>query len=325
MTSLEKSCSEITMQVNNVLILAAGKGTRMGKIGEVIPKLLWPVFQSELLKLQIEFAKKLYPEANIFVNTYYYGEKIQAYFDENNFGENVSLVIENEPLDIGGAIHNLAKQLNYSGVLAILNGDQFITMEEKLIESALALLESKSTVLLGYEVNSNDLYNALELDDKQSFKGVIPNKEIERNQKMVTYTGNCFIDLSRLRKSSGLSKFFDTVANPIEDQVAVMVLEKFEYWDFGTLKRYHDSHFQLLSSRDSKFYGFLEEVNAIDPSLIEGDHCYNCSEGINLTGKSNKKAYGPHSIILSEKEVSIERVESKRIVFNSIIEDSFSS
>lgn len=312
------------MQVNNVLILAAGKGTRMGRIGEDIPKLLWPVFESELLALQIEFAKKLYPAAKIFVNTYYYGEKIQAYFNSKNFGDNVSLIVENEPLDIGGAIHNLAKMINYEGVLAILNGDQFITMEQTLIKSALSFLKNRSTVLLGYEVNSNDLYNALDLDENSDFKGVVPNQEIARDQKMITYTGNCFIDLNKLRRTNGLSKFFDTVANPEKDNVGVMVLEDFEYWDFGTLKRYHNSHFSVLSSPHSQFFNFLVETKALNPKQIIDAHTYNCLQGINLSGSYANKAYGTHTIILEDSDMEIGTADSQRIVYNSIIEDSFS-
>ena len=44
------------MIVENALILAAGAGTRMGEIGKVLPKVLWPVFECSLLELEVLYA-----------------------------------------------------------------------------------------------------------------------------------------------------------------------------------------------------------------------------------------------------------------------------
>ena len=58
------------MKVDHVLILAAGKGTRMGKIGEIVPKVIWPVFNKSLLELQVAYARSLAPTAQIHINLY---------------------------------------------------------------------------------------------------------------------------------------------------------------------------------------------------------------------------------------------------------------
>ena len=39
------------MLPERVLILAAGLGTRMGPLGEVLPKVLWPVFELSLIHI----------------------------------------------------------------------------------------------------------------------------------------------------------------------------------------------------------------------------------------------------------------------------------
>ena len=41
------------MQLDFAYILAAGKGTRMGEIGKVVPKPLWPIYEKSLLELQV--------------------------------------------------------------------------------------------------------------------------------------------------------------------------------------------------------------------------------------------------------------------------------
>ena len=66
------------MLPERVLILAAGLGTRMGPLGEVLPKVLWPVFEKTLLELQIHFARELGAKS-IYVNTFHQGAKIEKF------------------------------------------------------------------------------------------------------------------------------------------------------------------------------------------------------------------------------------------------------
>jgi len=42
------------MQIDYCLILAAGFGTRMGKIGKKLPKVHGPDFEKSLLELQVD-------------------------------------------------------------------------------------------------------------------------------------------------------------------------------------------------------------------------------------------------------------------------------
>ena len=58
------------MKVDNILILAAGKGTRMGEIGKKIPKVLWPIFDKTLLEWQILYAKQFVGNAQIYINIF---------------------------------------------------------------------------------------------------------------------------------------------------------------------------------------------------------------------------------------------------------------
>ncbi|PJB53459.1 MAG: nucleotidyltransferase family protein, partial [Bdellovibrio sp. CG_4_9_14_3_um_filter_39_7] len=56
------------MSINTGLILCAGKGTRMGAIGKVLPKPLWPLFEKTLIDWQIIQMMKLGIK-NIYINT----------------------------------------------------------------------------------------------------------------------------------------------------------------------------------------------------------------------------------------------------------------
>ena len=306
------------MQVDHVFILAAGKGTRMGKIGTEIPKLLWPVFEKPLLDLQVDFAKRLFPHATISINTYNYADKIEAHIKDSEYCQEVNLVIEQELLDIGGGIHNMAANVGYEGIAAIVNGDQFLSLKPSEIERFLNKLDKNTACLLGNQVNSNQLYNALKYDDEGRLEGIVPNQSIERDKTIITYTGNSFLNLSSLRKTKGESKFFDSIANPSRDNVSVEVIQDFEYWDFGTLERYHKSHFSLLS-KQSEFVEFLVESSALAPKKINGAS-YHCGNGINLSEEYIDEL-GDETILLDHTETKLEILNSKkRIIWKDLIE-----
>ena len=262
------------MKVDHVLILAAGKGTRMGEIGKRIPKVIWPIFEKSLLELQVRYARKLAPKAKIYINVFNYKEKILDHIEERKDSfESVEILIEEEILDIGGAIHNLAKKTSYTGNLLILNSDQFVFIERKIIEDHLSILNNFKNVLFSYEVNSNDKYNALDVEDN-CLKGIIPNSKLERDCKIQTYTGMSLINLSQLNEDGGESKFFDTVVK-LDGRSYVSELKDFNYWDFGTLSRYYRSMNDLLKCNDG-FKEFLIEEKAIDKSIL------NTENGISL-------------------------------------------
>ncbi len=71
------------MALDHAFILCAGYGTRMGEIGKVLPKLLWPVFEKKMLELQVLYARQLGCR-KIYINSHFLHEQIQAFVDEQN-------------------------------------------------------------------------------------------------------------------------------------------------------------------------------------------------------------------------------------------------
>jgi len=267
------------MIVNHVLILAAGKGTRMGKIGENLPKVIWPVFEKSLLELQVAYAKQLAPKAKIYINLFNYSKEINAHIKKNPLSfENVVVIVEESVLDIGGAIHNLAGTLDYLGNLLVLNSDQFLYCEIEAVERALKRLETLDSLLFTYSVNSRDGYNALKMENNE-FAGVILNQDLDDNIEIVTYTGMSLIRLEKMGSAQGESLFFETVANYKTNKIGLENITNFEYWDFGTIPRYHNSMTSLLNKIETSFGKFLIAQKAIDPDKINGGF-YNSKSGL---------------------------------------------
>lgn len=262
------------MKVDHILILAAGKGTRMGEIGKEVPKVIWPIFRKSLLELQVEYAKRLAPSASIHINLFNYKDKLIEFCRQKKLHESVELVVEEKILDIGGAVHNVASRLNYQGNLLILNSDQFLFFDQLVFKQALIKLEEFDGLLFTYKVNSNEGYNALK-STQEKLVGVIPNSELASNQQIETYTGMSLIKLDQLKPTSGESKFFDSVASVNDNKVGTMLISDVEYWDFGTLQRFRHSILNILTKTESLFVQFLKEAEAIDHALLASKRDHN--------------------------------------------------
>jgi NDP-sugar pyrophosphorylase family protein len=248
------------MQINHCLILAAGFGTRMGTIGKSLPKVLWPVFEKSLLELQVGYAKSLGIQ-NIFINLHHAGEEIHNFCKERSAFEDVTFLWEKpEILDIGGAIQHLASlpDIQYEGRLLVLNADQFFYMSQNEILQYLQAYAASPAILFSYPVNSSLGYNALKLDSERVLKAIVKNPDLPRDKAIETYTGISIIDLAKLTKTAGKSAFFDSVCPYQSQEIPAVLLEKIDYWDFGTLRRYWETSFRILSTyREHATHPFL--------------------------------------------------------------------
>lgn len=308
------------MRVDNVLILAAGKGTRMGEIGKRLPKVLWPIFEKSILELEVAYAKELGAK-KVYINTHYHTSDLKKFVQNNKSFADVELLIEDAPIDIGGAVHNLAQKLNYQGELLVLNSDQFIMLDDKAWERAFNSFEQNDAHIFAYEVYKEDKYNGLSLQDGL-LQGIRPNADFKKGEKMLTYTGMALLKLEALEKTEGESKFFESVANPRSLKVSVQSIEDSPYWDFGTLKRFWDSCFKVLErhkkARPGPFVEFLIRHGAFVP-----ERAYDKSYGARgqdlidlsaspIAGRSNK-------IVLKDSELGL-RDDAKAILYGEIEE-----
>jgi NDP-sugar pyrophosphorylase family protein len=297
------------MRIDHCLILAAGFGTRMGAIGQKLPKVLWPVFEKSLLELQVAYARSLGIE-KIYINLHYMGEEIETFCKTRPAFEGVHFLWERpEILDIGGAVHNLAAQVKYRGKLLILNADQFFYLRKEDLFRILAPFEKSSGVLFSYFVNSTLGYNALDIDGNRLLKGIIKNKDLRPDQAVETYTGISYVDLSQLEKTPGVSKFFETVCPFEKKPIPAILLENVDYWDFGTLKRFWETSFKILQTYRVRsthpFIRFLVQEKALKTWKIDLQNLsYHAKSPkvINLNQDEEIKDQGPTIILSGEAE-----------------------
>src|SRR5262245_20777174 len=93
------------------VILAGGKGTRLGKLTESLPKPMVPVAGKPLLELQIRVLRR-YQIREIILSTGHLAECIADYFGNGKkLGVSIRYVQESEPLGTAGAIKQMEDEL----------------------------------------------------------------------------------------------------------------------------------------------------------------------------------------------------------------------
>ena len=105
----------------DVLILAAGLGTRMEELTQDLPKPLLPVQGKPLLEYAFNLVQPLKPN-QIYVNTHYHAKLIDSYIKKNF--ENIHVSWEPEILGTGGVIKKI-----HQNDLLVLNTDNVWTSQ----------------------------------------------------------------------------------------------------------------------------------------------------------------------------------------------------
>lgn len=285
------------MKIDYVLILCAGFGTRMGPIGEVLPKPLWPIFEKSMLKLQIALARRYSPK-KIFVNIHHQKDLIS---NELMGFEDVEILYEPEILGSGGAVHNVLNHLGpneRNSNLLYMVGDAFYLLSQSHLENALKKIDQYRAVLFGMEIPvGDDSYGKLMIQ-KDLLKGIEKANQLE---KYITFSGVGIINLKNLDYEEGNSGFFETVADYKNKKVFIYNPKDCEYWDFGTKERYFLNMFKLLLIRNSRFKDFCIKHEFIKENKIDfSNGNYNCEKGQNIINlMSSSGEFSNQSIIMA--------------------------
>ena len=252
------------MQIDYALILSAGLGSRMGEIGKVLPKVLWPIYFKTMLELQIRYCEELGIK-KIYVNTHFLHDEINNFLVKTKLDSKITFLHEDVLLDSGGAIHNCARlpEVKYEGNLLLVNGDQFLFFEKEFWDLALKRLPLCRSVLFGIKVDKMASYNETVIEN---YRLVEIRKNTQLKNEYTTYSGLGLLNLNGLKPVLGISKFFETVANYKTEKIELVTPNSYEYWDFGTADVYVENIFKLNSSttNESLMSQFLTRNLAFD-------------------------------------------------------------
>jgi len=138
-----------------VVILAAGEGTRMRPLTEATPKPMLPVADRPLVAHTADAAVEAGANELIFV-VGYEADAVRAYFGESYRGVSVEFAVQVEQLGTADAVRSARSYLD--GEFAVLNGDNLYDQA-----SITALFDAGPSVA-GYRVEDPSAYGVLSAD-----------------------------------------------------------------------------------------------------------------------------------------------------------------
>ena len=110
--------------IENALILAAGKGTRMWPLTENVPKPLLPISGVPIIKRQIDELKKVGVK-KVYILIGYQMNEIPNYLDKNETEIKIDYIVQEEQKGTGHAVKMAENKIK--GSFYCLNGDIIIS------------------------------------------------------------------------------------------------------------------------------------------------------------------------------------------------------
>jgi bifunctional UDP-N-acetylglucosamine pyrophosphorylase/glucosamine-1-phosphate N-acetyltransferase len=214
------------MEQPSIIILSAGKGTRMKSN---TPKVLHKIAGREMLNMAIDVAKKTNPK-NI---TIVISQELQEYQDKiisQHPDFSIDFAIQAEQKGTGHAVSsaiNLSKNTDkYHGKVLILYGDTPLISLDTL-NKMLLKLDSFKICVLGFENYQNNSYGRLVTDSQNNLLKIIEVKDADEQQKKITLcnSGVIAIDgkilpdlLADLKNNNATQEFYLTDIIEIANQ-----------------------------------------------------------------------------------------------------------
>ncbi len=148
-----------------VVILAGGRGVRLGPITKKIPKPMADVKGKPFLHYLLEYIKS-FGYDNFLILVGYLGEKIEDYFGAGQTrGINIDYSYDKELLGTGGALRKSEEKLEDEFFL--VNGDTFLKINYKELEKTF-FERNKSAIITVYENIHFEFTNNILLDEANS-------------------------------------------------------------------------------------------------------------------------------------------------------------
>jgi D,D-heptose 1,7-bisphosphate phosphatase len=237
------------MQIlNQAIILAGGKGVRLGKITKTIPKPLIKFQNKPFLHYIIENLK-INKVNKIIVLAGYKGNQIKKSLKKF---KNVKVFIEKKPLGTGGALINTFKLLHEK--FLFLNGDSFFNVN---LQNKILKFRNKNKSIFFLVKNSNYKLNKKLSSISINSKGRIINKIGKLMYSGISILVKKDLKILKKNKKNKLHSFEDNIAPKLisRNKVEGDVSNEF-FLDIGTTKNYEfaKSNFKKKTEKKCIFF-----------------------------------------------------------------------
>jgi NDP-sugar pyrophosphorylase family protein len=303
---------EKKMTENKAMVLAAGLGTRLRPLTDLISKPMAPIVNKPVMEHIIELLVK-HNFRDIVCNLHWFPEAIKDYFGDGTKWEiNISYSYEEVLLGTAGGVKNVESFFKGQTFL-IISGDALTDINITEVMEFHKMKGGIATLVLT-EVEDPSQFGIVLLDDDKKIIG-FQEKPLSGEEKSNLANSGIYVFEPEIFNYIPKGSFCDFGKNIfpdlLEKQVAYYGFKHNQYWnDVGNLEEYQRGNFDALEGKvrvnipgkqikDGVWIGknckIQEEVVIIPPVCI----------GNNCTIKRGAKLFGP--IILGDNTIVDER------------------
>lgn len=315
-----------------VIILAAGKGTRMNS---QLPKVMHPLAGKPFIEHVVTTAENLMPD-QIHLVLGHGAEVVQDYF----IGRNLNTVLQTEQLGTGHAVAQALPSLHQDSTILILYGDVPLIQRDTL-EKLLEQVNETSMGLLTVYLDNPTGYGRIIRNDEGEVRAIVEEKDATDDQKLIDEVNSGLMAvktkhlnkwLPQLSDNNAQGEYYltDIIALAAKDNVSVTAIAaSHEYEVQGVNNREQQADLerqvQLLIAQNLLASG----VSLLDPNRFDcrgdistGSDCVidiNCVfEGEVVLGDAVK--IGPNCCIKNSKISSGTVINAYTVVEDAVIE-----
>lgn len=232
-------------------VLAAGLGTRLRPITDVVPKPLLPVGNLPM----IGYALRLLAHhgiTDVIVNVHHLGKVLmEAIGDGSQFGVDITYSEEEEILGTGGGIRKMREQLE-DGPFVVVNGDTLIDVDLGDVIEAHTSKGAVATLVLRRDERQEE-FGQLEMNESGRIRKILGQGESDEPLESYMFTGVHVVDPRLLDYlppdvESCIMRYGYIKALSNDEPLYGVAVDG--YWnDAGTPERYLEANVDALSQR----------------------------------------------------------------------------
>jgi bifunctional UDP-N-acetylglucosamine pyrophosphorylase/glucosamine-1-phosphate N-acetyltransferase len=254
----------------NIVILAAGKGTRMYSDK---PKVLHVIAGKTMLQHVVDTAASLSPSKTIVV--YGHGGKMVPQSLQRH---SATFVLQEPQIGTGHAVQQTLPQLDEEGVCLVLYGDVPLIQPETLTK---ILSDEDALTLLTQYLDNPKGYGRIVRDAAGKVSGIIEEKDATPEQRKITEINTGILAaptkllrnwLANLRNENAQSEYYltDIVAMAAEQGVKINTVQPAHEWEvMGINSKLQQAELERLWQLELANRLLLQGVTLADPARLD--------------------------------------------------------
>lgn len=257
----------------NVVILAAGKGTRMKSS---LPKVLHPIAGRPLLKHVLDTANSLESDEPLNVVIGHGADQIEAALS----AENIRFIQQTEQLGTGHAVQQALPHIQKDAVVLILYGDVPLIKQETL-EKLVKLVSKDSLALLTLSLEDPTGYGRIERDENGKVIAIVEQKDANESQLaideintgvMAVYGEHLQQWLPKLSNANAQGEYYltDIIALAKDDNIAINTEQPDNEWEvLGVNNRIQQAELERFYQQELAENLMANGLTLLDPARFD--------------------------------------------------------